>query len=853
MTEFLIQEIESLNIDFIDGESSNHVYNDRTYCIGLTGELDVNELGDAYIDGVKLTKSTFLKHDSYYLLAINAGEVIREYDKEYTVELKNFIDIEGNKVDDVTFKLQTEPKRVQDPKYIEDDKQALIAARESFVLLKNDNNVLPLKDNETLNIFGDISSFRITNFGAPRINPRFCPTFFDAVKDHSNFKLNEEIINLYKEDRYYVPSIDLLLKSKKESDVAIIFITRRSGEDIDNRPIEGEYYLRNDEKGLIKNVTEVFDKTILILNSGYPIEMGFIDEYSIKSIIYTGYAGMLATHALVETLDGRNNPSGKLPTTFPYDYYDTPASKNFVVPSKDETNPYEKEAAIKTYYLEDIYVGYRYFDSFNIKAAYYFGHGLSYTSFNIELVSFNENKSLDIKVTNTGLVQGKEVVQIYLKINQDKYETVNRSLCAFEKTKLLKPNESEIIHINIDDYSMSNFVDGKYQLIKGIYVLYVGNSLINSKPFVSFEVKENKIIKEVNRVGLPVEPLNVLSKANPNIESKSKKIKYEDRLNVKAKKFEFNPPELKTYDGELIKWDDVKKDESLLSDFISQMDVNELCVLNYNAGNHWHFGEDGCAGALPKMEKYGIKPLEVSDANAGINMNKPNIGFPQSSSIAATFNSDIAYNVGKVIAIESKENHISINLGPGFNIQRNILNGRNSEYFSEDPYLSGTMAGYQGKGLEENGVGSTYKHMFANNAETLRKSQESIVSERALREIYLKNFEYAFRVHKPISVMNSYNALNGIYPAESSELMQKYVREELGFDGIIMTDWFSYVTIDEIEIAKAGTNWISDGGKEFTDRLYEAYKQGRITKAVLQHNALHVVKAFMKFDADIKD
>lgn len=848
MVEFLTHQIQPVNIDVIDGESSNHVYEDRNICIGVSGELNTNEIGDTFVDGIKLSKSKFFKHDKDYRLSINFGEVIKEYDKEYKVELRNFKDIDGNLIPTTKFIIKTEAKRVQDIAYKDDDNKALIAARESFVLLKNDNDALPLDKKETLNIFGDISSFRVTNFGAPQINPRFCPTFFDAIKDHSDFALNEELINLYKNNKCAIPNNDILQKAKTLSDIAIIFITRRSGEDIDNRPIKGEYYLRDDERQLIKNVSETFDKTVLILNSGYPIEMKFIDEYNIKSVIYTGYAGMLATYALVETLDGRNNPSGKLPTTFPYDYFDTPASKNFVIPNENEENPYEKEGAIKTYYVEDIYVGYRYFDSFNKDVAYFFGHGLSYTKFNIELVSFNEDRSLDIKVTNIGNRAGKEVIQVYLKVKQDIYEAVNRSLCAFEKTKLLEPNEAEVLHIEIDEYSLANFVDGKYQLIKGIYELYVGDSLVNSKPLASFEVDEDIVVKEVNHVALPVEKFNVLSKKNPTIECLSKKIMYEDRLNNKAIRRDFNPMELKPYNGKLIKWDDVKKDESLLSDFISQMDVNELCILNYNAGNHWHYGEDGVAGALPKMEKYGIEPLEVSDANAGINMNKPNIGFPQSSSIAATFNKEIAYTVGKVIAIESVENHISINLGPGFNIQRNILNGRNSEYFSEDPYLSGTMAGYQGKGLEENGVGTTYKHMFANNAETLRKSQESIVSERALREIYFKNFEYAFKVHKPISVMNCYNALNGIYPAESSELMQDYLRDELGFDGIIMTDWFSYVTIDEIEIAKAGTNWISDGGKEFTDRLYKTYQDGRISKAVLQDNALHVIKAFLKFD-----
>lgn len=847
MIKFLTDKVGLFDIDYVDGECSNHIEQERNIGIRVEGNLKQENIGDAYVNGIKITKPIFFIYDNRRILSLSVGEVIKEYDKTYEVKLVNFMDEDGSIIKDIVFNIKSEAKRKKDVRYKDHDDVALLAGQESLVLLKNENDLLPLKEDAVLNIFGNINSFRISNFGAPAINPRWCPTFIDAVKDHSNFRLNEELINLYLNDGLAIPSKEVLDNASKLSDTAIIFLTRRSGEDIDNRAIKGEYYLKDEELKMIEEVTKVFSKTILILNSGYPIEMGFIDKFNISSVIYTGYAGMLATYALIETLDGRNVPSGKLPTTFPYDYFDTPASKNFITPKEGESNPFEKEGAIKTYYLEDMYVGYRYFDSFNYKPAYYFGHGLSYTNFSIEYKTFINNQ-LSVLVTNTGKYAGKEVVQVYVKVNSEKYETVNRSLCAFKKTKLLAPNESELLHIDIDVFALANYIDGNYVLIKGQYELFVGDNLIDSKVFVSFDVDEDKIIKKCNRVALPVEEFKVLSKDNPSIESLSKKIEYEDRLHPHAVRKEFKPQELPKYNGELIKWNDVKNNIDLLENFISQMNEEELCRLNCNAGNNWNYGQDGTAGKLPVMEKYGIKALEVSDANAGVNIVKPNIGFPQSSSIAATFNTDIACLVGKVIALESIENHVVINLGPGFNIQRNILNGRNSEYFSEDPYLSGTMAGWQGKGLEDNGVGSTYKHMFANNAETLRKSQESIVSERALREIYLKNFEYAFRVHKPIGVMNCYNALNGIYPAESVELMQSYVRDELGFDGIIMTDWYSYVTISEIEICKAGTNWISDGGEEYVQKLYTAYKQGLISKAVLQHNALHVVKAFIKYD-----
>ncbi|MBR4470545.1 MAG: glycoside hydrolase family 3 C-terminal domain-containing protein [Erysipelotrichaceae bacterium] len=851
MVQFITLAAKSYDIDDIDGPLSFYGDAQKSIMINVVGDLDENELGDAYVNGIKISKPSLVRALNYKMLLVNVGEVMREYDRVYEVELRDFKDSKGKTIKPKRFKVKTKKKKVADPSYADHDARALIAARESFVLLKNEGNVLPLKNDETLNLFGDISTYRITAFGAPKINPRWCPNFMDALKDHSDFKINEEIADLYKDGKIIVPDEETLKKAKETSDTAIIYLTRKTGENVDNRPIKGEYYLSDAERDMIKAVTSVFDKTILLLNCGYPIEMRFIDEMNIKAILYTGFAGMLSSYALMETLDGRNNPSGKLPTTFPYDYFDTPASKNFVVPEEGEKNPGQYDGGILTYYCEDIYSGYRYFDSFGKEYAYGFGHGLSYTDFSIEVLSAekeDDHFNLKVKVSNIGPVSGNEVIQVYRSCKQEKYELVNRSLCGFEKSDLLKPGESQILDLVIDDFALCDFIDHKYLMPAGSYSLWMGNSLDNSKVVCTFELKKDKVIREVSSIAAPVEEFPVLNQENKEILSLSKKVPFEDRIPIHKEKKAFTPKELPSYTGKKILWDDVKKDPSLLENFVAQMDLKELCALNCNAGNHWSPWQDGAAGQIPVMKKYGIKGLEVSDANAGVNIKKPNIGFPQSSSIAATFNKKIAYMVGKTIAEESKPYRIVINLGPGFNMQRALLNGRNCEYYSEDPFLSGTMAGYQGKGLEENGIGTTYKHFFANNAETLRKSNHSYVSERALREIYFKNFEYAFRVHKPIAVMNSYNPLNGIYPAESTEMMQDYVRGELGFDGIIMTDWDSYDTIDPVEMAKAGTCWISSGGKKYANILYKAAKEGKISKAVLQDNVKHVIKAFMKFD-----
>ena len=848
MVRFITLSARNYDIDEIDGVLSQFANATKSVMLSVMGDLTQEGVGNAYVNGIQISKPSLVNAVGYKLLIVNVGEVANEYDQTYTVELKDFVDSKGKAIKTKRFKVKTGKKKVQDPAFREHDEKTLIAARESYVLLKNEDHVLPLKKEETLNLFGDINTFRITATGAPKINPRWCPNLKDAIKDHSDFRINEEIAKLYDNGKIAVPDQDLLNKAKEKSDTAILYLTRKTGENMDNRPIQGEYYLTEEEREMIKAVCSVFEKTVLILNCGYPIEMKFIDEYRIKAVLYTG---MLGSYALVETLDGRNNPSGKLPTTFPYDYFDTPASKNFVTPGENEANPGEKDGGILTYYCEDIYVGYRYYDSFEKEYAYGFGHGLSYTDFSIELLEGTrkaDRVELKVQVTNTGNHEGKQVVQVYAGCEQDRYELIKRTLCGFEKTDLLRPNESQILTITVDDFTISSFIEDKYLLPAGKHIFYLGDSLDHAVETYSFVQTEEKIIREVQTIGAPTEDFPVLSKKDPEISSLSKRIAYEERYGKAREKKTFEPDLLPEYHGKKVMWDDMKQDPALLEAFVSQMTLKELCTLNCNSGNHWAPWGDGAAGQLPVMKKYGIKGLEVSDANAGVNIKKPNIGFPQSSSIAATFNKKIAYTVGEYIAKESRPYGIAINLGPGFNIQRNILNGRNCEYYSEDPFLSGTMAGYQGKGLEENGVGATYKHLFANNAETLRKTNHSMVSERALREIYFKNFEYAFKVHKPISVMNCYNLLNGIYPAESSELMQDYVRKELGFEGIIMTDWDSYNTIDVIEIVKAGTCWISSGGRKYVNILYRAAKEGKISKAVLQDNAKHVLKAFMKFD-----
>lgn len=283
-----------------------------------------------------------------------------------------------------------------------------------------------------------------------------------------------------------------------------------------------------------------------------------------------------------------------------------------------------------------------------------------------------------------------------------------------------------------------------------------------------------------------------------------------------------------------------------LDDFVSQFSLRELADFTVCNGSCWGPGKSGAAGKLASSKRLGVPTLYMSDGNCCINLNRPTTGFPSSNLLAGTFNKSLAYKVGKVLADESKENGISINLGPGGNLHRNILCGRHPEYYSEDPILTGTLMAYQARGLEENGVIATYKHLIANNMEFERKSAHGIIDENTLRDLYLRVFDKAFSLYKPGCVMTSYNPVNGIYPCENSALLNDLLRSEWGFDGFVMTDWGSYDTADSIRSVCAGTNLLTPGSKKHFRMILKAVKRNEISKAALQHSVKQIVKVLVR-------
>ena len=779
--------------------------------ITFTKQMDESIYGRVTCEGKELPMGVITVVElagNKQMLGIPVCDVFTEYDKQYTLHLEGFQDTDGNIMAPQDITAKTLPKLLPDATYGEHDEIALQAAREGIVLLKNDENVLPLETDKKIHLIG-ASRFRMCAAGAGRINPRYSITLLRAIEECSSIQLTED------------------------ADTGIIVISRPAGENQDNNPRKGEFYLTDEEENNIRELITHYKNTIAIINSGYPMDLRWIEKYQVKAAVWCSYSGMLGGKALVEVLDGRTNPSGKLPDTWSHDYYDIPASANFYaategMPDLGTDYPF----FVDTYYEEDIYVGYRYFETFGKPAAYPFGFGLSYTSFAIE--GSYQDDNVIVRVKNAGTVPGKEVVQLYVEIPDGKLEQPAKRLIGFVKTKLLSPDEMQKLSIQVSKDNLTSFDEetASWIMEKGCYKLYIGNSIKSLDYCGAFILKQDEVIKQVeNLMKTPVK-IDTLSKKNPE---------FPQGLNsgIKEGITELTPKAVRKH---------YKEDEQEINDLVSKLSIEELARLSVCASHGWGMHEKGEAGRIYRLENYNMPAFTVADGSNGVNIYKRNIGMPCSNMICATFNRDLAYEVGRVIAKEAVENNIQMILAPALNIHRNPLNGRHPEYYSEDPYLAGIMAGYQSKGLEEHGVSSCIKHTIANNCESARKRNHSIMTERAMREIYLKAFEIAIGIHNPDSMMTAYNAVNGVFTAEDEEMIQGIFRGEFGFDGYVMTDWNSYSTIDIVAAVQAGNCWITPGSTDdtYVTPIINGVKEGKIDEARLRSNIRYLLRIVQK-------
>lgn len=517
--------------------------------------------------------------------------VLTEYDKDYHILIQGIVDEDGNEMQPMEYCLHTRPKAGEEPRYEKRDQVTLKVAREGIVLLKNEKHVLPFAQEAKINVFGSgFAKFRIGASGAGRINPRYQIRLFEGIENYTSLKINPELRKFYAEATDTLPEEDVLKRAVDYADTAILALTRGTSENFDNLAFKGEFYLTDEEERLIEKVSRTFSHTVLLLNTGYPVDGRCVEKYGIDAVLWTGLCGMNGGRAVAEILAGTVNPSGKLPDTWSLTWEEIPSSRNFYQPE----TPQERisggcEKYIDTLYEEGLYIGYRYFDTFKKKTAYSFGHGLSYTTFELSArdVKWSKPATLDeaavqicVSVTNTGNRAGKEVVQLYAQLPEKKLEQPFRRLAGFAKTKLLQPGECQELKLTINGRELASFdvENASWICEEGEYRLFAGDSLENSVEVSCWQLDEEvTLYQSRNYMALPEEyELRILSKKQEEqtypsgkntrmtgLEGFSFQGKQVWKENESDVEVIANQNKERT-DRKMITWDMVKADESLL-------------------------------------------------------------------------------------------------------------------------------------------------------------------------------------------------------------------------------------------------------------------------------------------------
>ena len=695
---------------------------------------------------------------------------------------------------------------------------AAVTAAEGIVMLKNDNSALPLREGETISVFGRIQLhyYKSGTGSGGMVNVDKVTGIIEGLEE-AGVKLNTELLDIYRRwdaenpfdhgegwgaepwSQKEMPLDDVTAaKAAEYGDTAIVVIGRTAGEEQDSRIAEGSYLLSAEENNMLAVVRRNFAKMIVLLNVGGIIDMSFIDEYSPDSVLYIWQGGMVGGTGAAAVLTGKVSPSGKLPDTVAYSVSDHPSDRNF----GDRT---------RNFYAEDIYVGYRWFETFAPeKVRYPFGFGLSYTTFSVRASGSAEGDVLTFRFTveNTGSFSGKEVVQLYVGKPQGTLGQPLKELCGFEKTRELRPGEKQELEINVRLRDIASYDDSGssghphcWVLEAGDYRFYAGTDVRSAVEFFTYSIPETIVSEKCVQAMAPVTAFDRVRPAPadcgfvPAMESAPL-----STVDEKARSEANIPQELPFTGDRGIKLADVYLQKNTLDDFIAQLSTDELAGIirgegmgspRVTAGTASAFG-----GVTDSLSAYGVPAACCSDGPSGMRLDCGTKAFslPNGTMIASTFNKELITQLFRYMGLEMCANRVDCLLGPGMNIHRHPLNGRNLEYFSEDPYLTGCMAAAELKGLHAEGVTGTLKHFCGNNQETNRHFLDSVVSERALREIYLKGFEIAVKEGGASSIMTTYGAVNGLWTAGSFDLNSVILRDEWGFSGFTMTDWWANVS-----------------------------------------------------------
>lgn len=767
------------------------------------------------------------------------------------------------------------------------------AVAEGQVLLLNQNHVLPLPKGSHVAVFGrmQLHYYKSGTGSGGMVNVNKVTGILEALEESEDVQVYEPLVGVYREwekDHPFDEGVGwgnepwsqeemelneaLVEEAAEKNEYAIVILARTAGEDKDNKMLEGAYCLTSIEEDMLQKVRKSFAKMIVLLNTGNIMDMSFMDQYRPDAVMYVWQGGMIGGLGTVDVLTGKVCPSGRLSDTIAAQMSDYPADPYF-------------GGLEQNLYVEDIYVGYRYFESAaKSKVLYPFGFGLSYTTFSMEADGFSyaENQvSFVMKVTNTGFVAGKEVVQVYAKAPLGKLGKPARVLIDFKKTKELMPGECETLTFAIPTSVFASYNEVStagmpvgWVLEAGEYTIYAGGNVRDAYAVGSFTLDELQIVEECRNALAPTTAFKrmKMTAANEHAEAACVyEIAMEEvplRVVSPEEKRNAELPESCEITGDRgIKLADVKAGKATLDEFVAQLTEEELASIvrgegmgspKVTAGTAAAFG-----GVTKSLLEKGIPCGCCDDGPSGMRLDSGMKAFslPNGTLLACTFNTQLNEELYAFTAVEMIKNRVDILLGPGMNIHRHPLNGRNFEYFSEDPLLTGKIAAAQVRGLKSAGVTGSLKHFCGNNQETRRHTSNSIISERALREIYLRGFEIAVKEAKADAVMTTYGPVNGIWTSSNYDLVTDILRKQWGFEGVVMTDWWAYVCregdkpakTDFATMVKAQNDLYMvcpDSEKnEHGDNTVESLHDGSLTLGELQRCAKNICRFMMNTHA----
>lgn len=784
------------------------------------------------------------------------------------------------------------------------------AAAEGAVLLRNEGQMLPIVKEDNIALFGRcyLDYFRSGTGSGGSVNVEYTTNLMDGFRNYPWVTINKEVAAVYEQfvkenpadlgngefasepwfQQEMLLEENLVKEAATVSNKALVVIGRTAGEEKDNFDAPGSYQLTKEEKMMISLVTKYFENVAIIYNVSNIMDTSWLDESwchgHIKAVLYTWHGGIEGGNAAADVLTGAVTPSGHLTDTIAQNISDYPAYPNY---GDEERNFYE----------EDIYVGYRYFETFcPEKVLYPFGFGLSYTTFDWKTVKAEvrgEGKESIVEITvcvkNTGAYAGKEVMQAYVQAPQGILGKPRRELVEFAKTKLLAPGESEELTMRIPVTRFASYDDGGstghkscYVLEAGEYRFHVGNNCRNTKEVLCgskalFILAELLVTEQLSEAAAPIQAFRRIKPVAGK--DGIYEVAYEAvplRTIDLAKRIQDNLPQALSIEEKGITFGDVKNGKATLEEFVAQLSIRELhtlvrgegmCNPRVTSGTAAAFG-----GVSDELAARGVPAACASDGPSGIRRDtgEKATQLPIGTLLACTFNTELMEELFYWEGKELVNNEIDTLLGPGINIHRHPLNGRNFEYFSEDPYVTGAFAAACERGLGKNGITGTIKHFACNNQEIARHKVDSVVSERALREIYLKGFKMAIEEGGARAVMTTYNPMNGFQNANNYDLATTILRGEWGYTGIVMTDWWA--DLNDVLLGGRDVNLtnmcsmvrsqndvymvVNNNGAAINargDDLEGGIEAGRITLGELQRSAMNILRFLLSIPASDRE